>query len=80
MFRNKRKIKQPRGFRKREIKVVNKPVYENPYFKRKKPGIVLRLIRSPKKILVYLIIGGLIYLFFYSSFFIIDQIEIRGNQ
>lgn len=80
MFRNKRKINQPRGFRKREIKVVNRPVYENPYFKRKKPGIVLRLLNSPNKIFLYLMIGGLIYTFFYSPFFRIDQVAVRGNQ
>jgi cell division septal protein FtsQ len=80
MFRSKRKVKQPRGFRKREIKVVNKAVYENPYFKRKKSGLILRLFGNYKQILLYIIIGGLTYLFFYSPFFLIDQVEIRDNQ
>ncbi|MFA6271559.1 MAG: FtsQ-type POTRA domain-containing protein [Patescibacteria group bacterium] len=81
MFRNKLKLKRSRGFRKREIKVVNKPVYENPYFKKKKQqSSVLRLIARPKVIALSLVVGGLIYFFFYSAYFTIRVIDVTGNQ
>jgi len=72
--------KKTRGFRKREIKIINKPVYENPYFKRRKPGIILRLIRKPKRIILVLILIGLTYFFFYSKLFKIDIVDIQGTQ
>ncbi|MFA6524655.1 MAG: FtsQ-type POTRA domain-containing protein [Patescibacteria group bacterium] len=81
MFRNRLKLKRARGFRKREIKVVNKPVYENPYFKKKKQQVsVLRLITRPRIIALLLVIGGLIYFFFYSAYFTIRVIDVTGNQ
>lgn len=80
MFWGRRKTKQVRGFRKREIKIVNKPVYENPYFERKNPGFVLRLIRNPKKALLILLIFGLFYFLFYASYFKINQVDIQGLQ
>ncbi|MFA6391363.1 MAG: FtsQ-type POTRA domain-containing protein [Patescibacteria group bacterium] len=80
MFRISSRSKRQRGFRKREIKVVNKPVYKNPYFKKKRPGIILRLLNKPKLIIMYLCIGGLIYLFFYAPYFTIKEVEINGNQ
>jgi cell division septal protein FtsQ len=80
MFGNKRKSRRSAGFRKREIKVVNKPVYENPYFHKKKHGIILRLISKPRNIILALIAGGLIYLFFYSTYFVIAKVDLAGNQ
>lgn len=76
----RRKVKKLRGFQKREIKIVNKPVYENPYFKRRKPGFILRLIKSPKRVILILILLGVGYFLFYSNFFRIDVVDIQGTQ
>ncbi|PIS42098.1 MAG: hypothetical protein COT24_05170 [Candidatus Kerfeldbacteria bacterium CG08_land_8_20_14_0_20_40_16] len=76
----RKKTKNIRGFRKHEIKIVNKPVYENPYFKRKQLGFILRHIKNPRRLILGLIILGVIYFFFYSNFFRIKEVEIQGNQ
>lgn len=77
--RSKKKYKKS-GFRKREIKLVNKPEYQNPYFHRKQDRYILRLLRRPRNIVITFVIGGLIYLFFYSNYFVISQVELTGNQ
>ena len=75
----RKKIKNVRGFRKHEIKIINKPVYDNPYYKRKNPGFILRLFKNPRRIITVLIALGVIYFFFYSSYFRINTVEIQGN-
>lgn len=80
MFFQRRKIQNIRGFRKRDITIINKPIYENPYFTKKKSNFILRLLKKPGRILFLLIIIGLAYFLFYSSFFHIEKIDIKGNQ
>lgn len=76
----RRTIKKIRGFRKREIKIVNKPIYENPYFRKTKPHFILRILKGPKRVILGLLFLGAVYFFFYSQFFRIDAVEIQGTQ
>lgn len=75
-------VKGIRSKRRRvEPKISPERTFENPYFKKAKPSLLVLLLKKYYVFFLFLAMGlGLFYFFSYSSYFQINEVVVEGNK